>query len=595
MLLDSAQFYQRNDPDKSLQKINEALALARKTRYHHGENLAFIALGEYHFILGNYAKAVEQATKILAKATDEADTLAMALAHRLLGWVNTLGIKQYNTALAHQLKAREYFIKLNDSRNISANCGNLSWIYAITGDNLAEAHRLANEGIRLADSLKDYLLLSYNHNSKGLIYKAQNNYDSALYHFGISNQAAQQANEKAVFAYNKQLMGETALKAGWHKQALTWFTEAATVASTLKLREVIKESHKGLAEAYAALDNPAKAYFHLTRYNMLKDSLLNVEIAQRALLANHQLENERQLKQIATLKLEAQRAQREQLIFSIAFAIVLVLMGTILILSLRNNYYRKQANRELQRKNMLIEEQNQKLAQAAALRDKLFSVISHDLRSPLVSLSGLLSMLQKGQITEVEFRMMTPKVNQLLLGTSETLENLLKWGHTQLGLLTFLPVSIDMHELVNLVFRLYIEIAAHKKIELVNQTDPQLYITADRNVAELILRNLIHNAIKFSNPGGTVFVCSGQNNDECYFEVRDKGAGIPENLMQQLATANPVNKPGTLGEKGTGLGLRLCAELLERHGGRLECANHPEGGAAFRVWFKTATTPETAG
>lgn len=467
-LLDSAQFYQRNEPEKSWQKINEALALARKIHYHHGENLAIIALGEYHFMVGNYAQAFEQATQVLAKATHENDTLALALTHRLQGIIYTLGLKQYRHALEHQLKARNLFELLNDVKNIAANCGNLTWIYAITGTNLTEAHRIANQGIQLSDSLQDLKLLAYNHNSKGLLYKAQGNYDSALHHLEISNQAALKVNDQAVFAYNKQLMGETALAAGRPKQALRWFKEAADVALNVKLREVMKECHKSLAEAYAELGNYTRAYSHLTHYNTLKDSLLNVEIAQRALLASFQLENERQLKQLATLEVEAQRARREQLIISIAFAVVVVLMGTILVLSLRNNFYRKQANKELQQKNLLIEEQNRNMAQSAALRDKLFSVISHDLRSPLVSLQGLLSMLQKGQITGDEFRMLVPKVMQLLLGTSETLENLLRWGQTQLGLLTFKPVSLEMYELVNLVFRLFVEMAEHKKIRLVN-------------------------------------------------------------------------------------------------------------------------------
>ncbi len=586
ILLDSAAYYQTNHPKKTLAKIREAMALALRTGHRQGETMAIIALGEYYFRQSLYAQAVEQATQALKQAEEQYDTLAMAMAHRLLGLVFTLGLKQYPDALKHQQQAYRFFQILNDPRNIAANCGNITWIYAVTGTNLEEAMQIANRGVALADSLNDYQLLSYNHNSKGLIFKALGQTDSAIFYFDLSNRAARQVNEQAVYAYNATLMADIALKQGNLKQAMQLLNEAAGISAQLNLREILKDSYKGLSDVYARQGNFAKAYEHRVLHEQLKDSLLNWEIVQRAILANNQLEYERQMKQLATLELRAQRVQREQLIISIAFAFVFILMGAMLVMALRNNRYRKQINEALLNKNKLIEAQNRELKISACLRDKLFSVISHDLRSPLVSLRGLLTMLQKKQITEREFALFIPRLNQLLLGMNETLENLLKWGHSQLGLLSFQPVQLHIHDVVNQVFRLFNDIAEHKKIKLINQTPARLFVTADQNVMELLLRNLIHNALKFSQPGGKVTVTAQSTDAECSIEVHDLGIGLPEDFMKLLATGSIVSKRGTSDEKGTGLGLRLCTELLERQGGRLEAYNRQEGGATFRITLK---------
>jgi signal transduction histidine kinase len=587
-LLDSAQYYMVNNPKKALIKINEAMRLARQKHDRHSEAMAQVALGEYHFRLSNYAYAVEQGTLALRTAESLGDTLVMAFAHRLLGLVYTLGLKYYDKALSHQLQANALFKVLKNPAYIAANCGNLSWIYAITGQQLQTAHRIANQGIQLADSLQQPQLLSYNHNSKALIYKAQQRFDSALHHFEMSNHAARQANDKAVYAYNLALMGETALQTKKPRQAWAWFKESLDISAQIKLREVMKDCYKGLAEAAVMLGDTGKAYQYFNQHIQLKDSLVNWEVTQRTLLANQQLEDERKAKQLAMLELRTQRVQREQLLISIGFAIVFVLMATVLLLALRNNQHRKLSNKALHEKNLLIQEQNQKLLQAANLRDKLFSVISHDLRSPLASLRGLLNLLQQNQITEKEFRLLAPRLNRQLLGINETLENLLGWGHAQLGLHTYSPEPLAVNRLVERVFGLFVSMAENKNIVLVNQTDESLHLIADRNVLELVLRNLIHNAIKFSKPGGTVVVTAGTlpANGECYIEVTDTGQGVPENLIEKLAQGHVESRRGTEGEKGTGLGLLLCSELLGRQGGRLEATNRAAGGASFRVWLR---------
>lgn len=588
VLMDSAQEQLASNPEKSLKLIEQVLSMAKQTADIHSEVIALTILAECHNRLSDYALAVEKAMQALQKAQDHNNDYALAKAHRVLGIIYTLGLKQYDKALEHQLQAFELYKKLKDPRNIAAFCGNITWIYAMTGEKLDEAHQLASRGIRLSDSLKDNRLLSYNHNSKGLIYKAEGKYDLALYHFEKSNQAAVLAKDKAVLAYNRQLMGEIALSKGNTYQALEWFTESADICSQLKLREVLKDDYKGIASVYATLGDFKNAYVHFIKFTELKDSLVNWEITQRAILINRQADDERQKKQLASLEQTARQAQREQLIFSVSFAIVFVLMSIVLILVLRNNRYRKIVNEELQKQNRQIEEQNRRLLQSSELRDKLFSIISHDLRSPLVSLRGMLGLLQKEQITESEFKLFTPKINQLLTGMNETLENLLGWGQSQLGIMTFQPVKLFPHDVVKRVFDLFADMARMKNIALINHIDPLLEINYDRNVLELVLRNLLHNSIKFSNPGGQVTIRAMAADKGWIIEVADTGVGMSARQLEEIVSGTTSSSRGTMGEKGTGLGLRLCRELLEHSGGRLEIESREGVGSMFRVILKIA-------
>ena len=587
-LIDSAQEQLPSNPEKSFMLIQQVLSLAKQAADAHNEAVALALLAECHFRLSDYALAVEKAAEALQKAQQHHDEYALAKSHRVLGIIYTLGLKQYDKALEHQLQAFELYKKLKDPRNIASFCGNITWIYAMTGEKLDEAHQLASRGIQLSDSLKDYRLLSYNHNSKGLIFKAEGKYDLALYHFEKSNQAALLAKDDGVQAYNRQLMGEIAMHKGDTHQALEWFKESAGICSRLKLREVLKEDYKGMAYVYAALGDFRNAYTHFIKFTELKDSLLNWEITQRAILINRQADDERQKKQLASLEQSARQAQREQLIFSVAFAIVFVLMSIVLILVLRNNRYRKIVNEELQKQNRQIEEQNKQLLQSSALRDKLFSIISHDLRSPLVSLRGMLGLLQKEQITEAEFKLFAPKINQLLTGMNETLENLLGWGQSQLGIMTFQPAKLFPHDVVKRIFDLFADMARTKNITLINEIDQLYEVTSDRNVLELVLRNLIHNSIKFSNPGSKVSVRAKADGSFHVIEVADNGIGMSTHQLSDILRGMSGSSRGTMGEKGTGLGLRLCRELLERSGGRLEIESREGVGSVFRVILKKA-------
>jgi len=574
-------------PAKANQYANAALVLSQQIGYRHGEVLALNRLAEYEFRQSNYAQAVERATESLRLAEKWQDSLGIALAYRVLGNTHTFGFKQYDLALQYQLRAFEFYKRLKDKSNIAAFCGNITWIYASTNQNLEEAHRLANLGIHLSDSLNHKQLLSYNYNSKGLIFMQENQPDSALKYLNLSIREAESAKDAAVVAYNKLLIGKICLNANQAKEALNWLQQALDESRKMNLREVVKEALVSLSKSYSLLGNHQRAYTTYMNYSLLKDSLVNWETSQRALLTKLQFDEEKREAKIAQLELANQQARKEQLVYSVTFAVVFLLMAVMITLVVRNNRIRAETNQLLRAKNEEINAKNEKLTQANNLKDRFFSIIGHDLRSPLVSLKGLLGMLLRNDISEEEFRMFAPKLNQLVIGTNETLENLLQWSYAQMKGWTFNLTTLWAHDLAAKCITLFTEAAKGKSITLENKVDKDALFVADRNHVEMILRNLVHNAIKFTNPGGRVTLSAKQEAESFRISVADTGTGMTAEQVTNLFSTEPVKTlRGTQGERGTGLGLMLCKEMLDQLGGYIEVESKPGRGSVFHVFFK---------
>ncbi|HRJ31189.1 MAG TPA: tetratricopeptide repeat-containing sensor histidine kinase [Cyclobacteriaceae bacterium] len=581
--------YLAYQPQKSKRYAEEAVQLSQTVGYKRGEAIALNRLGEYEFRQSNYAKAVEVTTASLKLAEQVKDSATMAMAYRVLGNINTFGFKRFDQALQYQLKAITIYEKLNDKKNIASFCGNITWIYGTTGQNLEEGHRLADRGIQLSDSLNDYQLLSYNYNSKGLLFVKQNQPDSALKYFQRSNTIAIKSNDFAVIAYNKSLIGGIHLNKGDFKTAIDWFNQSTHESQELNLREVLKDSYYGLARSYAGLSNYQRAYHYHLLYDELSSTILNWETTQKALITELEFAEEKREAKIAELELANKQARQEKIIYTIFFGVLLVSLLVIVMLVTKNNRQRFETNRLLQEKNKEIELQNERLKQTNAVKDKLFSIISHDLRTPLASLKGLLAMVLRHDISDKEFKELGPKLNNLVIGTNETLENLFQWSHSQMNGWSHHPKAINLCDLTDRCIALFAESAKAKGIQLYSTITKEQTALADENQLELIIRNLINNAIKFTHNGGQVVLAAHADGNTIAIEVADTGIGMDEDQVRNLFRKKEIQTTrGTQGEKGTGLGLQLCKEMVENNSGTITVTSTAGKGSVFTVRLKAS-------
>ena len=579
-------YYLTNDPTRALSYSRQALTLSKTLNFIKGEIVALIRVGENEFRQSNYARAVDFTTRSLKLAESVQDSLEMAKAYRILGLIYTYGLRQYDIALQYQLKALTIFERRNDKRNMAAFYGNVTWIYASMNQNLQEAKRLARQGVHLSDSLRDKQLLSYNYNSLGLLFLQERRADSVHWYIDQSIRLGKELKDRALVAYNNSVKGEAYFQQKQYNKAIEYFQLSAQEGRALHMNAVLKDASEGLAKSYEAIQNFPLAYQNLMISTLLKDSLAGWETTQKVLLIKLEFEQEKQEAKIAELELSNQLAQTEKQIYTIFSVFIILLMMTILTLVIRNNWQRKASNRMLHEKNDEIELQNAKLKEANSIKDKIFSIIGHDLRSPLASLKGLLELVIKNKISGQEFKSFAPKLNQHVTGVSETLENLLSWSRSQMKGLKPMPIHLPLRKVINKSIDLFAETAAEKKILITTNVNEDESVFADENQLGLIFRNLVHNAIKFTAEGGSIQITTVSSGDFIVVKVSDTGLGMTDKQLQQVFQSNAPTTRGTMGEKGTGLGLLLCKEMVESNGGKIAVESESGKGSTFSVFLK---------
>ncbi|MCD4834708.1 MAG: hybrid sensor histidine kinase/response regulator [Bacteroidales bacterium] len=224
-----------------------------------------------------------------------------------------------------------------------------------------------------------------------------------------------------------------------------------------------------------------------------------------------------------------------------------------------------------------------------ATKDKFFSIIAHDLKSPFTALLGFSNLLLESHATidDEERETYIKFINDGSIKTFKLLENLLTWAQSQSGRIEFTPEKINIETLINEIILLLTETAENKEIKLIANTDNSLFVNADKNMIDTVIRNLISNAIKFTPKGGDITIKSHtitDNNNQKFAEisVKDSGVGIPPEIQSKLfkITEN-ISTKGTEEEAGTGLGLILCKEFVEKHGGKIWVESEVKKGSKF--------------
>lgn len=231
-----------------------------------------------------------------------------------------------------------------------------------------------------------------------------------------------------------------------------------------------------------------------------------------------------------------------------------------------------------------ITKQNQQLAKLNATKDKFFSIIAHDLKSPFSGIMGLTELLlrnvRKYEIEKIE--KYTSHIHRSADEAYKLLQNLLEWSRSQTGRLDFNPHEIILSELLDKVFDIVNNQAISKEISIDTDINKKLIVFADENMLNTILRNLISNAIKFTNRKGIISISAQKREHDVLIKVSDNGIGMEEEIRIKLfKISEKVSVQGTENEKGTGLGLLLCKEFIEKHHGDIWVESEEDKGSTF--------------
>lgn len=374
--------------------------------------------------------------------------------------------------------------------------------------------------------------------------------------------------------------------------------------------QMMKQSDKAIALAHKALELAQQS--QIRPYEFLAGEILHENYREKGNFQEayaysqyirkllQQFHNEDLAISLKTQGLEFQIKEREmglkykRMQLTILIVASILLVGIFLYFSnllLRINRKQHKLLTELNAKNLVISKQNEELALANAEKDKFFSIIAHDLKTPFNAIMGfsdlLLEDIQQNNYKDVEEY--AQLIQKSSLSAFNLLVNLLEWSRTKTGRMTFNPIQINLWDVVSDVKTFFNESALKKQITINSNIDRNFSIMADAGMIHTILRNLVSNAIKFSLAGGEVTIEATNSEKEVVISVSDKGMGMDRTMLENLfkITQNQTRK-GTHDESGTGLGLILCREFVEKHGGRIWVESTPEKGSTFYFTLKTA-------
>jgi signal transduction histidine kinase len=245
---------------------------------------------------------------------------------------------------------------------------------------------------------------------------------------------------------------------------------------------------------------------------------------------------------------------------------------------------KRKSNKQLKTSNAIIQSQNIQLQELNATKDKFFSIISHDVKGPLNSLSSFAGLLinHTDKLSKEDIQMLAKDLDKSLKNLFALLENLLEWSRSQTGNIEFKPEPFDLTTVLTENKALLEAQAANKKIQILQDVTDPFQIKAHRHSITTVVRNLLSNAIKFTPEGGTIMLSLVPNAGNVTVSIKDTGVGMSAEVMEKLFRIDTKHSTkGTSDEKGTGLGLILCKDFIEKNGGKLGVSSEINKGSTF--------------
>lgn len=563
----------------SLEKYQEAADIFRNLGDKKGEASELIRIGVVRQRNGNFDQAILQFLRARDLSAAIKDTVGLMESNVTLA-ESYAGLRRFNIAsayldIAEDLDAKLPFssLRLNMYNNRGLVFGGLGQFdyaerYLLKGLKLAE--RPGMEGLHITLS-----------NTLALVYEKIGRKEEAL---AILNRSLKRSREIKNF-----------IREGGTLAALGDYYEKRDHALAIKYYSqllAISRKNSSYQQEIIALNKLANLHFLDGRYKLsyqqkrrsheLADSVfykfMNSEVAN--LQARQELLHSQQKVQELKYTNELQSLEKQK-IWGLVIALLLVI-GVFIF------YY----NRTV-RLNRLLRGANTDLKESNSVKDKLFSIIAHDLRQPIASVINLMPLIADDDTTEEERRLIA---DQLLINSRaslETLNQLLRWGEMQIKGVHYNPSLFEVAPEINRNISLLKPTAEGKSITIESSV-AEGTVFADKDHFNFIIRNLMSNAVKFTRNGGHVRVfVENLPGDRIKISVKDNGVGIPAKRINTIFQINSTSTKGTNNEKGTSLGLVMCKEFIDANGGEISVSSIPEEGSVFSIILKTSQNTVT--
>jgi two-component system, sensor histidine kinase and response regulator len=625
-----AQSVRNSNPQQAILYIQQAIDKAKSLGNEDELAKALQILASLEYRRGNFTAAKDNYQEALNHFSDANNNKVVADILSALGGIH---FSQGNLPMASDcyLRALRIYEGLADKVGMMSVYGSLGNVYA-RQNNFSKSIEYNLKALSLYEESSDKFRTLIGYENIGNIYFRQKNPDRARYYFskalviysdiqnktgvattlfqlGNIEQISEQHN-KAIDLYKRSIVICEALKmqpllvsnlnamaASYaqlrlYNKAIPIYQQVIKLAKSIDSKIELEEAYQGLAQIYQTTQEKEKATTFNALSKELKDSLYNDSNLKK--LTDQQLvyESEKKQQQIELLHkeqqirtIELQQEKQTTNLFIIAAAILGFLFVVLVVFSIQNRRIAKSLRKkqsELIDKNTSISEQKEKLDQLNKVKDRFFSIISHDLRNNLTTMKLYFDLVSNKDYEPQDTSEITRQISGSVENTIDLLENLLIWASAQIKGIPIHQQKLNVHTLSQENINLLSGVAHHKSIRLNNEVEEHSIAFADIDMINLVLRNLISNAIKFTPEHGTITIKTRLQDEKCIVSVQDNGVGISnENLTILFNQHEHPTTKGTANEKGTGLGLILCKDFVERNGGTIWVESEKDKGTTF--------------
>ncbi len=572
-------FSDKGESEKSLSNYLKSFELADQIGDTEMKLRLFINIGQEHSFLGEYEEALKNYLEGIDLASTDEDRYLNHLSI-LNEVIANLYVSQkvYDQALKFFLEAKKYNDKMGDEKIQAETLVSLSFLLSEMG-RFDRAMFDINKSITVFEKHKIYDWLAYAYTIKGHIYLSQQNYKWGLYWFNQSKALYGDLDDDRSKIDLFDGMANAYFGIERDSLSLIYAKKSFDISKRIKSLEGQRDGAKTLYKIYKKQGDHRVALEYHELFQSISDTLSRDGNKRSLSLLKTKLDYNQQKKDLITKNTKELAKQQNYIITTLVVIVALILGGIPLYF---NQKKQKKLYKELKKSTQNLSEREEELKEINKTKDKLFSIIGHDLRGPIGALQGLLTLFSKGEVALEEFQGFVPKLKSDVDHILFTLNNLLSWGYAQMNGANTRPKVVSISTIVDNNINLLSELAASKDIKIINKMAEKPMGFVDENHIDVVIRNLISNAIKFTPQNGLVTIEAEENKRFWKIRIQDTGVGMDKKTQRKLFRDNAnLTTYGTNNEKGTGLGLSLCKDMVERNKGEIWVESILRQGSSF--------------
>jgi two-component system, sensor histidine kinase and response regulator len=501
-----------------------------------------------------------------------------------------INMGRYEDALEYLEAAEKVSLDINNRINLRRVYTNYANAYTYLNE-FDRAQSYYDMLLAEAEQNQDLVMIIRTRYNLGNLAKTRGNLDDAE---EILESVYEEAGEHGILPgmlHSLVGLGEISRMKGADERAILYLLEAFEVAEVVGIYNAMESISHDLYQIYRGQNNFADALNWLETNNEIVDRNRSEESAMR--LAEYETlfdirSSEQEAELLRAREQEAQallQSQRTWFYFIVSIGFVLLIVALVLIWSNRRVNQAlvklKDTNSELEQASRTIRLKNNELQHINGVKDKLFTVIAHDLRSPLASLQSMIYLMKEHELTQSERDQVFKSLDKQIQDNLSMMDNLLGWAKAQMNGIQVNYRTFDLSDAVHAVVQQLQHQAEQKNLNLIVRISPGLAVRADYDMIKLVFRNLVANGIKFCEAGGEIRIEAVQKDQVAEVRVTDDGIGIRDEDKGKLFTPENFTTHGTDNEAGSGLGLNLSKEFVEKLGGKIWFESEFRAGTTF--------------